>query len=140
MQQQGERIKNLVKALGLKQGYVAQKAGISSTHMSRIVDGANSTPETMLKIADVLGLRVEYVTDLSKPFNRGDTIPADAYMTHAPDPKQEEEEKDPYLILLSDLRKRAADKDQDFKNDIEELKTELSEIKQLLLNITKDKL
>lgn len=140
MQTQGEKIKNLIKALGLKQEHVAEKAGITAPHLSRMLRKNRYSPDTLVRISNVLGLEASYVTDLSIPFNRGDTIPADAYMTHAPDPKQEEEEKDPYLILLSDLRKRAADKDQDFKNDIEELKTELSEIKQLLLNITKDKL
>ena len=137
MQTQGEKLKNLIKALGLKQEHVAGKAGITAPHLSRMLRKNRYPPDTLARIADVLGLRVEYVTDLATPFNRGDTIPESAYLTHAPAPKQEEEEKDPYLILLADLRKRAADKDQDFKNDIEQLKTELSEIKQLLLNIAK---
>lgn len=78
MQQQGQKIKNIIKAKHLLQSGVARMAGISEAHFSKIVSGAPTTNETITRIAEILGVTPEYLMDTSRPFNLGDTIPEDA--------------------------------------------------------------
>ena len=57
------RIKQAIKESGSSVGELAQKMGVSRQTMSRQINGANITVETVQKIADALGLPVGQLFD-----------------------------------------------------------------------------
>ena len=93
MQTQGEKIKNLAKAKGLKQRAILTHIGWTVSGFSRKVNhGKGFDQKDLAEIAAFLGVKPEYLRDTSRPFNLGDTIPADAVaekttpITEATDP------------------------------------------------------
>jgi DNA-binding XRE family transcriptional regulator len=55
-------LREILKERGLKQGFIAEKAGISQTTFSYLVTGKSlPTLEVAYKIAKVLDLQVEYI-------------------------------------------------------------------------------
>ena len=57
------RIKQAIKESGSSVGELAQKIGVSRQTISRQINGANITVETVQKIADALGLPVGELFD-----------------------------------------------------------------------------
>ena len=57
------RIKQAIKESGSSVGELAQKIGVSRQTISRQINGANITVETVQKIADALGLPVGQLFD-----------------------------------------------------------------------------
>ena len=57
------RIKQAIKESGSSVGELAQKMGVSRQTISRQINGANITVETVQKIADALGLPVGQLFD-----------------------------------------------------------------------------
>lgn len=57
------RIKQAIKESGSSVGELAQKMGVSRQAISRQINGANITVETVQKIADALGLPVGQLFD-----------------------------------------------------------------------------
>ena len=57
------RIKQAIKESGSSVGDLAQKLGVSRQTISRQINGANITVETVQKIADALGLPVGQLFD-----------------------------------------------------------------------------
>ena len=57
------RIKKAIKESGSSVGELAQKMGVSRQTISRQINGANITVETVQKIADALGLPVGQLFD-----------------------------------------------------------------------------
>ena len=57
------RIKQAIKESGSSVGELAQKMGVSRQTISRQINGANITVETVKKIADALGLPVGQLFD-----------------------------------------------------------------------------
>ena len=57
------RIKQAIKESGISVGDLAQKLGVSRQTISRQINGANITVETVQKIADALGLPVGQLFD-----------------------------------------------------------------------------
>ena len=57
------RIKQAIKESGSSVGELAQKVGVSRQTISRQINGANITVETVQKIADALGLPVGQLFD-----------------------------------------------------------------------------
>ena len=57
------RIKEAIKESGSSVGELAQKMGVSRQTISRQINGANITVETVQKIADALGLPVGQLFD-----------------------------------------------------------------------------
>ena len=57
------RIKQAIKESGSSVGELAQKMGVSRQTISRQINGANITGETVQKIADALGLPVGQLFD-----------------------------------------------------------------------------
>ena len=57
------RIKQAIKDSGSSVGELAQKMGVSRQTISRQINGANITVETVQKIADALGLPVGQLFD-----------------------------------------------------------------------------
>ena len=57
------RIKQAIKESGSSVGELAQKMGVSRQTISRQINGANITVETVQKIADSLGLPVGQLFD-----------------------------------------------------------------------------
>ena len=57
------RIKQAIKESGSSVGEFAQKMGVSTQTISRQINGANITVETVQKIADALGLPVGQLFD-----------------------------------------------------------------------------
>lgn len=56
------RLKEIIKERGLKQGYIAEKAGISNTTMSALVTGRNlPTLPVAARIAKVLELHIDEI-------------------------------------------------------------------------------
>lgn len=63
------RIKQAIKESGSSVGELAQKMGVSRQAISRQINGANITVETVQKIADALGLPVGQLFDQTQPTN-----------------------------------------------------------------------
>ena len=61
------RIKQAIKESGSSVGELAQKMGVSRQAISRQINGANITVETVQKIADALGLPVGQLFDQTPP-------------------------------------------------------------------------
>ena len=57
------RIKEAIKESGSSVGELAQKLGVSRQTMSRQINGANITVDTVQKIADAIGLPVGQLFD-----------------------------------------------------------------------------
>ena len=57
------RIKQAIKESGSSVGELAQKMGVSRQTISRQINGANITVETVQKIADAIGLPVGQLFD-----------------------------------------------------------------------------
>ena len=57
------RIKEAIKESGSSVGELAQKMGVSRQTISRQINGANITVETVKKIADALGVHVGQLFD-----------------------------------------------------------------------------
>lgn len=57
------RIKQAIKESGSSVGELAQKIGVSRQAISRQINGANITVETVQKIADALGVPVAQLFD-----------------------------------------------------------------------------
>ena len=57
------RIKQAIKESGSSVGELAQKLGVSRQTISRQINGANITVETVQKIADAIGLPVGQLFD-----------------------------------------------------------------------------
>ena len=60
------RIKQAIKESGSSVGELAQKMGVSRQTISRQINGANITVETVQKIADALGVPVGQLFDQTK--------------------------------------------------------------------------
>ena len=66
------RIKQAIKESGSSVGELAQKIGVSRQTISRQINGANITVETVKKIADALGVPVGQLFDQTPhPTNSG---------------------------------------------------------------------
>ena len=61
------RIKQAIKESGSSVGELAQKMGVSRQTISRQINGANITVETVQKIADALGVPVGQLFDQTQP-------------------------------------------------------------------------
>ena len=61
------RIKQAIKESGSSVGELAQKMGVSRQTISRQINGANITVETVQKIADALGVPVGQLFDQTTP-------------------------------------------------------------------------
>ena len=69
------RIKQAIKESGSSVGELAQKMGVSRQTISRQINGANITVETVQKIADALGLPVGQLFDQKpQPKNSGHNV------------------------------------------------------------------
>lgn len=60
------RFREILDERGMKQKFIAEKAGISTTSVSGIYNGHLPQLETALKIAKVLGLKVEDIWSLEE--------------------------------------------------------------------------
>lgn len=60
------RFREILDERGMKQKFIADKAGISTTSVSMIYKGHMPQLETALKIAKVLGLKVEDIWSLEE--------------------------------------------------------------------------
>lgn len=54
---------------------MAQHICIEPEKLSRILSGRSSTGATLSKIADYLGVTIDYALDVNQPFEVGDPIP-----------------------------------------------------------------
>lgn len=93
MQKIGQKVKAIAKAKGLFLVKVGEYAGWSKTGFSRKINsGEPFDKKSLTKIAEYLGVKPSFLTDTSRPFNLGDTIPEDAVaekttpITEATDP------------------------------------------------------
>ena len=69
------RIKQAIKESGSSVGELAQKMGVARQTISRQINGANITVETVQKIADALGLPVGQLFDQTpQPTNADDNV------------------------------------------------------------------
>ena len=68
------RIKQAIKESGSSVGELAQKMGVSRQTISRQINGANITVETVQKIADALGLPVGQLFDQKQQPTNADHI------------------------------------------------------------------
>ena len=68
------RIKQAIKESGSSVGELAQKMGVSRQTISRQINGANITVETVQKIADALGLPVGQLFDQKPQPTNADNI------------------------------------------------------------------
>ena len=69
------RIKQAIKESGSSVGELAQKMGVARQTISRQINGANITVETVQKIADALGLPVGQLFDQTpQPTNSDDNV------------------------------------------------------------------
>ena len=68
------RIKEAIKESGSSVGELAQKMGVSRQTISRQINGANITVETVQKIADALGLPVGQLFDQAPQPTMADNI------------------------------------------------------------------
>ena len=66
------RIKQAIKESGSSVGELAQKMGVARQTISRQINGANITVETVQKIADALGLPVGQLFDQTPPPTNAD--------------------------------------------------------------------
>ena len=66
------RIKQAIKESGSSVGELAQKMGVARQTISRQINGANITVETVQKIADALGLPVGQLFDQTPPSTNAD--------------------------------------------------------------------
>jgi putative transcriptional regulator len=60
------RFREIIDERGMKQKFIADKIGVSTTTISAIYNGQIPKLETALKIAKVLGLRVDEIWSLSE--------------------------------------------------------------------------
>jgi DNA-binding XRE family transcriptional regulator len=61
------RLKEIIDDRGLKQGYIAERVGVRQSTISEVVRGKRlPTLPVALKIADVLGVRIEDIWSLRK--------------------------------------------------------------------------
>ena len=68
------RIKQAIKESGSSVGELAQKMGVARQTISRQINGANITVETVQKIADALGLPVGQLFDQTPQPKNTDNI------------------------------------------------------------------
>ena len=68
------RIKQAIKESGSSVGELAQKMGVSRQTISRQINGANITVETVQKIADALGVPVGQLFDQAQQQTTADNI------------------------------------------------------------------
>ena len=68
------RIKQAIKESGSSVGELAQKMGVARQTISRQINGANITVETVQKIADALGLPVGQLFDQTPQPTNADNI------------------------------------------------------------------
>ena len=68
------RIKQAIKESGSSVGELAQKMGVARQTISRQINGANITVETVQKIADALGLPVGQLFDQTTQPTNADNI------------------------------------------------------------------
>ena len=68
------RIKQAIKESGSSVGELAKKMGVSRQTISRQINGANITVETVKKIADALGLPVGQLFDQTTQPTNADNI------------------------------------------------------------------
>lgn len=68
------RIKQAIKESGSSVGELAQKMGVSRQTISRQINGANITVETVQKIADALGVPVGKLFDQKPQTTTSDNI------------------------------------------------------------------
>ena len=61
----GERIKKRRRDMGFTQDFLAQRAGCSATHLSRIEGGASTSLERLFRICDALSMSLDEVLGLS---------------------------------------------------------------------------
>lgn len=66
------RIKQAIKESGSSVGELAQKMGVARQTISRQINGANITVETVQKIADALGVPVAQLFDKKQPTTADD--------------------------------------------------------------------
>lgn len=55
----GPKVKAMIKERGLKQWYVADKAGLSTGHLSNVLSRSRASAPTIQAIADALGVKWE---------------------------------------------------------------------------------
>lgn len=68
------RIKQAIKESGISVGELAQKMGVARQTISRQINGANITVETVQKIADALGLPVGELFDQKQQPTMADNL------------------------------------------------------------------
>lgn len=79
MQNQAQKINNLIGQLGLKQNVIASKIKYHHTTMSRKAkDGTHYPKDVLEKISMELGITVAFLQDSSREYHEGDPIPEDA--------------------------------------------------------------
>lgn len=83
-----ERLKKARDDLGLTQGQLAEKAGVTQGTIANVENSIRKRPRGLIRIAAVLGVRPEWLEDGSKPEKPTSTAavgePAKKYGKHSP--------------------------------------------------------
>lgn len=90
MQNQAQKINNLIGQLGLKQNVIASKLKYHHTTISRKAKDGTPYPNDVLeKLSMELGITVAFLKDSSREYHKGDPIPEDA-IRQVPPTQQED--------------------------------------------------
>ena len=82
MQQIGEKIQNLLKKIKRNQIWLSEKCGYTPVTLSKkLAPGAHWPKDRLRKVADALGVKMEYLLDRSRSYELGDDIPDDVILS-----------------------------------------------------------
>lgn len=144
MQQQGEKIQNLLKKIKRNQIWLAEKVGYTPVTVSkRLAPGGHWPKDRLRKVADALGVKMDYLLDRSRPYYLGDDIPEDVIVINETELEAAEAIKqmnDRLSLLERHLLHEKLQLSAEIKeNDAEYLKARVDELTEKLNELMKGK-
>lgn len=144
MQSQGEKIQNLLRKIKPNQIWLAEKVGYTPVTISKkLAPDAFFPKDRLRKVADALGVKMEYLLDRNRPYNLGDDIPEDVIISQDVDSDAAEairQMNERLSLLERHLLHEKLHLMTDIKeNDAEYLKARIDELYRKLNQLTEGK-